>query len=146
MLDSFSIHRAPFVVDTSQQIVDSYSTTNSCILNLDTSRSVELYDFIYIYIYIYIFQHIFLSFSLIFLNRFSLSLSQTPQTQTLHIPHLIFSPNQVFFIWYDLISLLYHAFHSFWPKFWVFEKFLGFLKIDEVFAKFFGWVLLKRVL
>ena len=86
----------------------------------------------------------FLSF-LTDLSRYFLTshLSQTLHTQPIHIPHLIFSPNHAFFIYNDLISLLYHAFHWFWPKFWVFKKFLGFFKIDEVFAKFLGWVLFK---
>ena len=42
-----------------------------------------------------------------------------------------------------LISLFLHAFHTFRPRFWVFEKILGFFKIDEIFVKFLGWVLLK---
>ena len=42
-----------------------------------------------------------------------------------------------------LFSLFLHAFHTFRPRFWVFEFFLGFFKIDEIFVKFLGWVLLK---
>ena len=141
MLDSFSIHWAPFAVDTFRQILDNSSTTDSRVLNLDTSRSVEIYVFLYIRS-ARKFSHFLWSLSI----DSHFSLSQTPQTQPLHIPHLIFGPNQVFFLWYDLISLLYHAFHSFLPKFWVFENFLVFFKIDEVFAKFLGWVLLKWVL
>ena len=37
------------------------------------------------------------------------------------------------------LSLILHAFHAFRPRFWVFLKFL---KIDEYFVKFLGWVLL----
>ena len=40
------------------------------------------------------------------------------------------------------LSLILHAFHTFRPRFWVFESFLGFLKIDEYFVKSLGWVLL----
>ena len=40
------------------------------------------------------------------------------------------------------LSCIMH-FILFLPKFWVVEKFLGFFKIDETFAKFLGWVLLK---
>ena len=36
-----------------------------------------------------------------------------------------------------------HAFHTFRPRFWVFEIFLGFFKIDELFVKLFCWVLIK---
>ena len=39
------------------------------------------------------------------------------------------------------LSLILHAFHAFRPWFWVFVKFLGFLKIDKYFVKFLGWVL-----
>ena len=40
-------------------------------------------------------------------------------------------------------SIFIHAFHTFRPRFLGFEIFLGFLKIDELFVKFLGWVLLK---
>ena len=40
-------------------------------------------------------------------------------------------------------SIFLHAFHTFRPRFLGFEIFLGFLKIDELFVKFLGWVLLK---
>ena len=105
------------------------------ILILNTSQSIKNHGFLY---------KGSARSSLIFLRSLLIethfSLFQTLQTQPLHIPHLIFSPNQVFFIWYDLISLLYHAFHSFWPKFWVFEK----LKLQELIHyiyKFIHWVI-----
>ena len=83
------------------------------------------------------FQRDFHSHFLWFLSIESLSsLSQTPQTKPFHLPHLIFGLNQVFFIWYDPSSLFYHAFHTFCPKFWVFEKSLGFFKFNDVFVKF----------
>ena len=34
------------------------------------------------------------------------------------------------------LSLILHAFHAFRSRFWVFEIFLGFFKIDEGFVKF----------
>ena len=58
-------------------------------------------------------------------------------------PHLFFGINLDFFLWYDLFSLIYHAFHTFRPRFLGFEIFLVFLEIDELFVKFLGWVLFK---
>ena len=43
MLDSLSIHQAPFAVDTSRQIPDSSSTDNSHILKLDTSQHLSIH-------------------------------------------------------------------------------------------------------
>ena len=79
-------------------------------------------------------------FSLIFLNLSRLFL-------TLHLPkppslilnlfptqslasRVISSSGMIFLLTF------YHAFHLFWRNFWDFLKNLGFLKIDEVFAKF----------
>ena len=39
------------------------------------------------------------------------------------------------------LSFILHAFHAFRPRFWVFLKYMGVLKIDEYFVKFLGWVL-----
>ena len=39
------------------------------------------------------------------------------------------------------LSFILHAFHAFQPRFWVFLKYMGILKIDECFVKFLGWVL-----
>ena len=130
MLDNFSIHQAPFAADTFRQILNSSSIANSHLLNLNTSRSIELYDFLYIGS-AWDFSHFLQSLSI----ETHLCLSQTPQTQPLHFP--TWSSTQIKFSSYGMILFLSCIMHFiFWPKFWVFEKFLGFFKIDEVFAKF----------
>ena len=146
MLDSFSIatsiHRDLLAVDTSWQMLDSSSIDKTRVLILDTSWSVENYVFLYIGS---------MQFSLIFLRTLSIdslfSHSKTPQTQPLHLPYLFFGLFIAFFT--SMISFLAfnHTFHAFWPWFWVFFfffiNFLVFFEIDEVLAKFLGWVLLK---
>ena len=125
MLDSFLIHRAPFAVDTSRQILDSSLIVNSRVLKLDTFRHLSIHQALWFSIYRVSAKII--SFSTISLDRFSLLSHPNSSNSTLSLLHLIFCQNQVFFIWYDLISLLYHAFHSFLPKFWVFSKLMRFL-------------------
>ena len=44
MLDSVSIHRAPFAMDTSRHILDSSSTANSRVFILDGSRHLSIHQ------------------------------------------------------------------------------------------------------
>ena len=93
---------------------------------------------------IYISAQSFLSFYPISLDRKpSLSLSQTLLNHTLHLHHSIFGLILAFSLWYDLFSIIYHAFHTFWPNFWGFWKFLGVFQNWWIFVKFLGWVFFK---
>ena len=84
-----------------------------------------------------------------------LSASSPPQTHFSHskpLPHTFFGLDCSSFTGKILFSLFFHAFHSYKSRFSLFIIIiiiiiiinnLGFFKIDEVFAKFLGWVLFK---
>ena len=122
MLDSFSIHRIPFAVDTSQQILDSSSTTNSRVLKLNTSWSIKLYVFLYIR-----FSAIFSHFPSIFLDK--KSYLPLPKQFTSHSSSspLILRSNPCIFtlVWSFFYPLIIHFMHSD-LTFGVFQNFWGF--------------------
>ena len=89
--------------------------------------SIALDPSSFVFLYIVSAQFFFLISLRSLSTKTLFSFSHTILTQPLHLPHLIFGPNLVFFMWYDLFSLFYHAIHSFRPRF------LGFLKIFRVF-------------
>ena len=132
MLDSFSIHRIPFAVDTSQQILDNSSTTNSRVLKLDTSWSIELYVFLYIR-----FNAIFSHFSPIFLDK--KSYLPLPKQFTSHSSSspLILRSNPCIFtlVWSSFYPLIIHFMHSD-LTFGVFENFWGFSKLMKYLWNF----------
>ena len=91
---------------------------------------------------------------MLFVSHFSQSLlivsNSSPLPNTSHSnssssPAQSFSSRVFFFLWYDLPSYIYHAVHLFLPNFWGFWKFLGFFKIDKVFANFLGWFCLNNL-
>ena len=130
-LDSFLIHRESFCLLDSCWIASRSIEVTFLWTPLDPSRIVDFYI------------KLQRDFSRSFLT---LSDSSPPQTLFSHskpLPNSIFGLKIIFFLWYDSISLIYHAFHLFLPNFWGFWKMLGLLKINEVFAKFLGWVLFK---
>ena len=138
MLDSFLIHRDPLTVDTSRQILDSSSTTFLRILNLDTSQHLLIcWDLLLFYI------KVLCDFSSFLLNLSRLFLVFSPPKHS----HLSQKLQPTWFSAFSCLkslsmislSFILHAFHAFRSRFWVFEIFLGFFKIDEVFVKFLGW-------
>ena len=139
MLDSFSIHQAPFVVDTSQQILDSCLIAISRVFNLNKSQYLSIHRETGVPI-----NRVCAMFS-----SFLLDLSR--QKTSPRLPnHLSFTLNLIpkrssafrsFFFSSMMFSLsLIIHFISFDLTFEVFENFWDFFKIVEVFAKFLGWV------
>ena len=107
-----SIHRETFCLLESISIATSIHRVSLLRKPLDSS-SIAL-DRSSFMIFLYKGASRFLTHFLQSLSIVSLFFhSQTPQTQTPHISHLIYGLNQVFFIWYDTFLLINHAFHSF---------------------------------
>ena len=145
MLDSFSIHRAPFAVDTSRQILDSCSIAISCVFILDRSRYLSMHREIGVPI-----NRVRAMFSS-FLPYLSW------QKMSPHLPyHHSLTPNLIpkrssasrsFFFFGMMLShsFILH-FISFDQTFGVFENFWDFFKIIEGFAKFLEWVFVWMIL
>ena len=133
MLDSFLIHRTPFIVNTSWQILDSSSIANS---RLFKARHLSIHQALWFSIYRVSVK--ILSFSPISLDRNSLlSLPNSSNSTSSHSPlDLRPKSSSLHLVWsyFSLVSCI----SFFLPKFWVFEKLLEFFKIDEVFDNF--WV------
>ena len=124
MPDKFSIASRTIKVTLLWTPFDSSSIAPSSeILKLDTSQSIELH-----FLSIYSISAIFFHFSLISLDRkSSLPLPNTSQPTSSHFP-LDFRPKSsiLHLVWshFSLVSCISFI----WPKFWVLEKFLSFLK------------------
>ena len=145
MLDSFSIHRAPFAVDTSRQILDSCSIAISRIFILDRSRYLSMHREIGVPI-----NRVRAMFSS-FLPYLSW------QKMSPHLPyHHSLTPNLIpkrssasrsfFFSGMMLSHSFILHFISFDLTFRVFENFWDFFKIVEGFAKFLEWVFVWMIL
>ena len=141
MLNSFLIHRDPLAMDTSRQILDSFSTDNSCILKLNTSRSIELYDFS-----IYRVPQDFSSFLLNLFWLFCLLISQTSLLHSNPPTQVLFSLREHFLLLVCLFFILSSCILRSWPNFLVFVENLGFFKIVGFFTKIFGLVFVKMFL
>ena len=122
MLDRCSIHRAPFAMDTSRQILDSSLTDNSHVLKLNTSWHLSIHQALCFSLYR---VHMnFLHFSSISLNSFRLLIFPNLSLKLQTSNPSVFSSQRTF------SSSGMSLFHSF---------IIHFMHSDQTFRVFQNW-------